>query len=163
MKTLLLGILICCSMGLMAQQYLYIKKGNEFPDKKYGLKERITFKTDSAAQWSEGLIDEVSGKYIVISGVQYSLEAITAVRSERQLLKIAGTALWAGGLLFTGIAIINGVINNDAPLVRNSQLAWGGGLVVAGIVMDLLSRKTYRADAGWNWVTIDLQKMKSGE
>lgn len=158
MKAVLLLFFLGLSIQLTAQQYLYIKQGNEFPEKRYGVSDGVRFRTEEKGPWVNGIIREIGKDYLQVNNVVYPLDAIVAFRSNGELLTIGGTALWAGGILFTGIALVNGVINGDQPIIRGSQLVWGGGLVAAGFGMMALGQKTYHKKNGWEWVTIDLNQ-----
>ena len=149
-------VLIFTCQSVMAQQYLYIKKGNEFPVKRYGIMDKVKFKTGEDLPWVSGVIREIGKDFVRINNVVYPFESILAFRSRGELLTITGTALWGGGLFFTGLVLINGVINNDQPIIKESQLLWGGGLVLAGLGLTALAKKDYYTTDGWQWVVVDL-------
>lgn len=157
-NSLLLGLLLIAMNQIWGQQFIYIKQGNEFPVLRYGLYDQVKFKTAEDLPWITGVIREISAEYVQIGNVTYPLEAIIAFRSRNELLTIGGTALWGGGVFFTGLALINGVINNDQPIIKNSQLLWGGGLVLAGLGMTALGKKDYNWSDGWRWVVVDLNQ-----
>lgn len=158
MKFIPILFLILTAGGLSGQQYLYIKQGNEFPALRYGISDRVKFRTGEDLPWVSGVIREIGSDFLRINNVVYPFEDIIAFRSNDELLTIGGTALWGGGVLFTGLALINGVINNDKPVIKGSQLAWGGALVAVGFGMIALAKKDYYREDGWHWVTIDLTK-----
>lgn len=158
MKINFLIICLLFTLCASAQQYLYIKKGNEFPVMRYGINDKVKFRTDEEMPWVSGTIREIGADFIRINNVVYPLESIQAFRQRGELLTITGTALWGGGVLFTGIALFNGVINRDQPVIKGSQLAWAGGLVVAGLGLTALGKKDYKQSDGWQWVSIDLSR-----
>ena len=158
MKHILLLVLLSICLNVKGQQFLYIKKGNEFPVLRYAVSDRVKFRTAADLPWVSGIIREIGKDFIRINNVVYPLESIAAFRNRNELLTIGGTALWGGGVFFTGLALINGVINNDQPVIKSSQLVWGGGLVIAGLGMMALGKKDYYREDGWNWVSIDLSK-----
>lgn len=158
MKHRLILVLLFAGFYMSGQQYLYIKKGNEFPVLRYGISDRVKFRTSEDLPWVSGMVREIGEDFIRINNVVYPFEAIVAFRSKNELLDIGGKALFGGGVFFTGLALINGVINNDQPVIKGSQLAWGGALAAVGFGMMALARKDYYREDGWNWVTIDLTK-----
>ena len=158
MKFIVIFFLMLISESLSAQQYLYIKQGNEFPAVRYGISDRVKFRTGEDLLWVSGIIREIGSDFIRINNVIYPFEEIIAFRSSNELLNIGGTALRSGAVLFTGLAFINGVINNDNPVIKGSQLIWGGALVAVGFGMVALARKDYYREDGWYWLTIDLTK-----
>ncbi len=157
-KCFLVLIIILTSTNLWSQQFIYIKKGNEFPVTRYGLNDKIQFRTSEELPWVSGVIREIGPDFLRVGNVVYPLEAIVAFRTRKELLTISGKALWGGGVLFTGLALINGVINRDSPVIRSSQLVWGGGLVLAGLGLVALGKKDYYREEGWQWVVIDLNQ-----
>ena len=158
MKHIFLLILLGWAFLGKGQQFIYIKKGNEFPALKYGLRDQVKIRTHEELPWVSGMIREIGDDFIKINNVVYPLDAIIAFRNRNELATVTGTALWAGGVFFTGLALINGAINNDQPIIRGSQLAWGGGLVIAGLGVVALGKKDFYREDGWSWVVIDLSK-----
>lgn len=156
---ILLSLLFCTAiLTCYSQRYLYIQKGNEVPYKRLSLYDPITFRTDSSG-WVDGRIQAISVENIRINGKDYLLADIQGFRTHHELIYIAGTALGAGGILFTGISIFNRGINGDRPLVRSRQLLWGAALTGSGLLIRWLSRKTYLRDKGWHWKVIALDKI----
>lgn len=158
-RFLLVALLLVIFDQVWAQQFIYIKQGNEFPAIRYGIMDHVKFRTAEDQPWVTGMIREIGPEFVRIGNVIYPLDAIIAFRSRNELLAIGGTALWGGGVFFTGLALINGIINNDQPVIKNSQLIWGGGLVVVGLGMMALSKKDYYSSDGWNWVVVDFNKV----
>lgn len=160
MKIIWFALLAVQCWGLSAQQYLYIKKNNDFPAQRLAIHDRVNFKMQGEEDWAKGTIEELSEESIRIDGVRYPLDEIAAFRTRHQLLHIASQVLWKGTLFFTGIVVANGLINNDRPLLTKGHMIVGAGLVGAGVFLSVLNRQTYEKDKGWRWVVIDLNQNK---
>lgn len=163
MKIPLLSLLMCLVVCGQAQQFLYLKRNNEFPDHRFVLHEKVNFRTGETDEWATGKLEEIRQESVKISGVVYPLKDITAFRTRNALLDLFGSALWSGGLLFTGIAFFNRTINGDKPLLTNGQIIFGSSLIVSGLVVNWLNLKTYKKEEGYNWVVIDINEYQQAE
>ncbi len=157
MRLTLTTALLFITSILFSQQYIYLQKGNEVPHTRIALKDKVKFKTQESERWIEGILHEITAESITVGQATYLISNISAFRTRNGFVHLLGTAGVAGGTLFTGIFILNGLINNETLLTEN-QAILGASLVSAGFIVRLLARKTYNKTDGWNWKVIDLDK-----
>lgn len=157
MRLIFLSALLAFCSVLFGQQYLYLQKGNEVPHTRLALKDRVKFKTMESDEWVEGILQQITSESITVGRSTYLLDEISSFRTQNNLVHLLGTAGLAGGTLFTGIFIVNALINNETLLTEN-QAILGASLVTAGFIVRLLARKTYNKEDSWNWKVIDLDK-----
>ncbi len=129
------------------------------PAERFGLKERVTFKTQDSKRFTGGILQNVSKESIEVDGVIYPLSEIVAFKTHGELLNLAGSSMAVGGVFFTGIIFVNRLINSDSPLLRQNQIYLGAGLVAGGLLVRWASRKTYNKEKGWEWVVIDFEEV----
>lgn len=141
-----------------SQQYLYLKKKGEVPYKRLALYNSIKIQTEEGGDWVEGKITAINEKSITVGTTSYPLKEIKAMRTYNHLLRLGGTAIAGGGILFSGIAFFNRTTNGDNPLLTPGQINFGIGMLAGGLVIRWLSRKTYKAEKGWTWEVINLNK-----
>ena len=158
MRITLSTLLLMLAGTMFGQQYLYLQKDNDIPHTRLELKDRVKFKTADTADWTAGILHEITSESITVGGVTYPLKEIVAFRTRNSLVYTLGSAGVAGGALFTGIFLVNGLINSDSPVITNKQIILGASLVSAGFLVRWLSRKTFEKEDGWKWNVIDLEK-----
>lgn len=145
---------------LCGQQYLYIQKQGKVPYKRLAVNDVLSLRTQDSKDWVEGKVTGISGKSVVINDVAYTLSDIEAMRTFNPLMKIGGTSLMAGGVLFSGLAVVNRLGSGDRPLLRNGQIITSAALLGTGGLLRWTSRKTYKKDKGWSFKVIDLENVE---
>lgn len=158
MKTLIMLAFIFYSGLAFSQQYLYIKKPGEIPKERIGLNERIHIKIKNHDEWISGILKEIKGNSIKVNDRLFYFSNLEGIRTYNSFVKTLGTGLWAGGTLFSSIAIVNNLINDERPLLTNGQIVWGAGFGALGVIVSRLSRKTYWLDKGYKFEIIDLDE-----
>ncbi len=156
-------ILMTWGINSYSQQYLYLKRPGEVPQKRLEINDALKIKMQDSPVWVSGKITSISSKSLTINEKVYPLSDITAMRTYNQMLRFGGSAFFIGGLMFTGIIFTNRVINDDEPLLRPGQIILGSSLIAGGGIMRWLSRKTYRSSDGWRFEVIDLDKEFTNE
>lgn len=140
------------------QQYLYVKKKGELPAERLTLHDNVKIKVSDTTSWVKGPLEMINTESIKVKGQVFRLKEVKAIRVNNGLMRLGGTAMWAGGILFTSVALINGIINDDNPVIYPGQIAFGSGLVAGGVLVSWLSRKTYSREKGYFYEVIDLNK-----
>lgn len=135
-KTLLTLVFTAFSLALSAQSYLYLEKKGEVPDYRWKQGDGISvlLLNGEELNWREGYFNGGDSAGIVIGTRYYTYDQIKGVRYENGLLPFFGTAAMYGAALFTGVFAINGIINNDRPVIRQEQLFVGAGLLAIGLI-----------------------------
>lgn len=144
--------------SLYSQQYLYLQKGNEVPYKRLSLKDPVKIKTAEGDHWISGFLEEITSESINVGGVVYPYKEIVAFRTYSDLMRISGTALAAGGVLLTGIVVVNNLINNEGLTISKGEGIVAASMLGSGLILRWASRKTYKKEDGWKWNVIDLNK-----
>ncbi len=157
-KRISLLLLVCLSTLASAQQYLYIKKKGELPAERLKVGDPVKLRTADGEDWIKGNIQKIAVKSITFNNQVYPLKNVAGIRTYNSLVKITGTALWVGGTLFTGIALTNRLINDDRPVLFPGQIIFGAAMVSGGLLVNWLSRNTYKTSNGYYWEVIDLNK-----
>ncbi len=155
----LIGLVALLPLLGFGQQYLYVQRNNEVPDRRFELYEDLSIYTIGAEDWMKGKITAISSEYLEIEGVKYALADIEAIRVSHDLWYVMGSGMLAGGILFPAVAGFNQAINGANPFLTAAQATTGAILISAGLLTRWLSRSTYRRNKGWHWKVIDFQNL----
>lgn len=158
---LLTFLFLLVSALLPAQQYLILKKKGEVSPIRYQAGDEIRLLLENGPEeeyWLKGEITRFDSLNLWLESQQIPLNEIKAVRDYPGLLSLFGKAFMGGAVLFSGLSVVNGVLNNDPVLIQPSQAYWSLGFLGAGIIMHRLGTKTYRSEKGWYFQYYDLEK-----
>ncbi|WP_417608757.1 hypothetical protein [Owenweeksia hongkongensis] len=145
-------------IGLSAQKYLYIKKGNEFPKERIGLNERVTFKTSESTKFTKGILNDVTPTAITVNGKTYELTDVIAFRTRNEIMTVTGTALAGGALLFTTLGLINRATSSYEGGLTNGQWITAASFFGGGLLLRWAGKRTFKTEKGWHWEVIDLNQ-----
>lgn len=135
-KTLWTLALMAFSFAISAQSYLYLEKKGEVPDYRWKQGDGISVLLQNGEEldWREGYFNGGDSAGLVLGTRYYSYDQIKGIRYENGILPFLGTAAMYGAALFTGVFAVNGIINNDSPIIRQEQLFVGAGLLTIGFI-----------------------------
>lgn len=104
----------------------------------------IKIKTLDSQEKIEGVIYKVTDSSLIINfGTEVMLNDISVIYRKRWGFNFLQKLFLASGLLYISISALNGITNNDDPLVPQETLKIGGGLVIAGILLTPLTSRTH--------------------
>lgn len=144
---------------MQAQSYLYLNKKGDVPDKRWkqGDKVELLFSDGESDFWSDAYFEGGDSAGLYHGTRYYSFEEIKGVRYARGLMPLFASTAFAAAGLFTGIFAINGIINRDAPIVRQQQLFVGAGLVAIGIVLRPFAYQERKMEEGYYFKIISMR------
>ncbi len=130
--TFLTLILLCCTVGTISAQYLVVKKPGKVESEKYFAGDEIQLKIKGADWWLKGNIQYIGDSSISVDSREIALLEIEAVRVPLNFTGTLGSLMMSAGIFFTSIITVNGIINNDSPIIGTNQLIIGSSLVATG-------------------------------
>lgn len=145
-------------VGLSAQKYLYIKKGNEFPKKRIEIHDHVVFKTSESENFIKGMLNDVTPTAITVNGKTYELTDVVAFRTRNQIMTVTGTALAGGALLFTTLGLINRATSSYEGGLTNGQWITAASIFGGGLILRWAGKRTFKTEKGWHWEVIDLNQ-----
>ena len=143
MKLLLTLALTFFTLLSFSQEYLYFKKKGTTKMKTLTLYQKASIKDKVSENWTKGTVTEFSDSSITINALKFHLENIEAVRFGNNGWKFLGSSFKAGGILFGGIIVVNGLINQDSFDQMAAPLGVAAGMYATGWIFDLISRRGY--------------------
>ena len=143
MKSLFTLILTLITLLSFSQEYLYFKKKGTTKRKSLTLYQKTSVKDKESRKWTKGTVTKFTDSTITINDLEFKFKDLEAVRFGNNGWKFLGTSLKAGGVLFGGIILVNGLINDDSFDQMSAPLGVAAGMYASGWIFDLISRKGY--------------------
>jgi hypothetical protein len=92
-----------------------------------------------------GRINYISDTSLVVNfSNEVLLEDIDVIYHDRTMIRLLQSLSLIGGFLYISISALNGVINNDSPLVHNETLKISGGMLIAAVLLTPLTSRRHR-------------------
>lgn len=151
-------MLLLSSPNLWGQELVQLRQKAKMPAMRWQVGDELEYLRQGNEDWERITIAKMDSLAFYSPTQRIAFADILSIRSRQALTSVLGTALWQGGLLFAGVSLINGAINNDQPLIRPIQ--WQAGLLMVGSgwLVARLARRDYHMDEGWYFQFIDLGK-----
>ena len=93
----------------------------------------------------EGSIYQITDSSVIVNyGTEIFLKDISRIYKKRWGYNFLQKLFLASGLFYISLSTLNGIINNDDPLVPKESLMISGGLVIAGILLTPLTTRTFK-------------------
>jgi len=114
----------------------------------------IQFHTDSILA---GTITKITDTSLIINRVsEVHVKNIYKVHRSRWGYSLLQSLFLSSGLLYVSINTVNGVINNDSPVVPKETLIISGSLVGAGLLLTPLTKQRHKIDnESWRVTILD--------
>ncbi|MCD4663782.1 MAG: hypothetical protein K8R68_00840 [Bacteroidales bacterium] len=124
---------------------------------KYRENDYIRIKLESKDTIINGIINNISDSSLIINYAnEIFLDDIAAVYKKRWGFTFLQGIFFMTGVPYLAISTLNGIINNDNPIVPPETLLISGSLIVAGIAISpLTSRKHIVDDKRWRVKILD--------
>lgn len=152
-----LGLAMLLAVSVSGQNILLLQKAGGGGIRMYREHEDISLKTVSKNQKVEGRIVLIEDSCLVIdSRMVVSLDDIAVIYRPRRMLSLLQKVSLIGGTLYLAISTLNGVINNDSPIVDDKTLKISGGLILAGVILTPLTERRHKiAPTKWKVKILD--------
>ena len=106
----------------------------------------------------KGLLVQITPKSIYLDQGRVPLDSIYKLKKYNMNLIGNGLTMSFAGVLFTGIVVTNGLINNDSPIITGGEAAVAGGFLISGALLARLGIKSYKIDDRHYFEVIDFTK-----
>lgn len=152
---------VCAGMVANAQQYLVVQKKGTIKNHKYEVGNEISFQTKKGDFYVTGIISKMTDSTVFIDNLyEIELENINVVfRQRRFLRKLSNLFFIRGGIAYVTIVGINGVINNDSPLIDEQTLIISASMVAVGFLMKPFIIKKMDVTEKWQLKVLDFNNI----
>ena len=152
------------AIATYSQQYLIVQKCGTVKNVKYEVNDKISFQTLKGEFHIEGTITKIKDSTITIDTFyEINLKNIATVFRLRSFLNgLSKIFFIRGGIVYVSIVGINGIINNDSPLIDEQTLIISASMVAIGFALKPFITKKFDVTGKWCLKVIDFDKIEKG-
>ncbi len=136
-RFLITGLLLFMLGSVSAQQYLIVQKNGKVKNFKYQTGDEIMLQIKNGDFNLKGEITKLSDTSLTIDSyleIRYS-NISKVLRPRAFLTRLSKLFFIRGGVAYVTIVGINGLINNDSPMIDEQTIAVSASMVAIGFVM----------------------------
>ncbi len=152
-KPILLIFILLFGFSANAQRMLYLKKQHSPKRHTVHMYDVIKVKTIQDSVFTGQILD-ISPDMIMLDDTYIKINEIAKLKTYDTFSRSVGKGLQKGSVLFAAIFIANGFITGDRPLLTEGNWYFIGGLLISGILIELLAGKVHRMDK-WSIEVLD--------
>lgn len=144
------------SVEVMGQKLLVLEKAGTAKNYKYKTGDKIRIETVRDNLVFAGKITEIKDSSIVIESYnEIKLREICRVFRERSLMRFFSGAAISGGVFYLSLDAVNGIINNDSPVIAKNTTIASGILVGTGLLMKQFFFRKFETKEKWRIKILD--------
>ena len=136
------------AVALSGQPILYLKKQGAAKTNKVMVGDKVKIKTREG-ETAKGYVLSITPEGLQVGPLSVGFEELRYIRTYESLAKGAGKSLEYGALFFGGIIVINAIITSASPFLTQGEIIFISSFLAAGVLLELLSQRTYRLDKNW--------------
>ena len=157
----LLSVLISAFIPIFGQQYLVVQKSGKVKNFKYEVGDEIMISTRKGDLKVSGEITKISDTSVTINSyVEVGFSNVAKVlRPRRYFTKLSKLFFIRGGIAYVTIVGINGIINNDSPLIDEQTLGISAAMVAIGLAMKPFYIRKLDMMGKWKLKVIDFENI----
>lgn len=163
-RHLLIGIFLLVGISTDAQQYLVLQKRGKLKNFKYQPGNDISLQLKREDFIITGEITKITDTSLSLNyAIEIQFDEISRVLKPRQFYKKLSKSMIVGGLIFTGIVGLNGVLNNDSPLIDKGSLIFSASMITGGFLMKPLFVRKFDLTSKWDFKNLDFSHIPEGD
>ncbi len=153
---LLIAFFILPSFIMMGQKLLVLEKAGTVKNYKYKVGDEITVETKRDNLVFSGSLTGINDSTIVVENYnEIKLAEISRVLRKRELMRIFSGAAISAGVFYFSLDALNGIINNDSPVIAESTLIATGALLGSGLLMKQFVIRKIDLEDKWRLKILD--------
>lgn len=135
----------------MGQNIFVLEKPGRMKIFYYKQRDPIKLKAFYSDEYIAGKISKVTDSSLVINySAEVLIKDIQVIRRGRWGFKFLQGLFLTSGIFYISLSTLNGLINNDNPIVPSETLVISGSLIGAGIILSPLTNRNHKIDEE-NW------------
>ena len=157
MKYLIFLLMLVFVGEMQSQNILVLEKPGTSRNFKYKVYDQISLYQTSTDSIISGSLSAIADSTIAVNGgTPIRLDDVTIVYRKSWGFNLLQRVSLLAGSLYLGINTINGLVNNDSPVVPKETLIIGGSLTAAGLLLiPLTTRKLKPGSGTWRLLILD--------
>jgi hypothetical protein len=141
---------------LSGQNIFVLEKANKKRNIKYYAGSQISLETGIDKKFS-GRITQITDSSLIINNQnEIMITDISKIYRKRWGFGLLQRVSIIGGILYLSISSLNRVINNEDPVIPEETLIISGSMILFGILMTPLSKRSHSINTGqWRVIILD--------
>lgn len=158
---ILAGLFTLTVCPVRAQQYLVVQKIGKVKNFKYVPGDGIALRTKKGNFDIQGDITHITDTSLFINSyIEVKFSNISAIlRPRRYFTKLSKLFFIRGGIAYVTIVGINGIINNDSPMIDDQTLKISAVMVSIGLLMKPFYVRKLDTTSRWQIKMIDFKNI----
>jgi len=141
---------------MMGQKLLVLEKAGTVKNYKYKLGDEISVETKHENLVFSGSLTAIKDSTIVVEYYnEIKLAEISRVLRKRELFRIFSRAAIYAGVFYISLDALNGLINNDSPVIAENTLIATGALLGSGLLMKQFVIRKIDLEDKWRLKILD--------
>ena len=93
-----------------------------------------------------GIIDQIDQKSFVVDGIKITLDSVRAVYNTQSGMgyRLISRIFVIPAIGYMPLITVNGLINNDKPIIRQNQFYYGGGFITIALLSNFLASRPFK-------------------
>jgi hypothetical protein len=161
LRLALIIAILMVPLTMDAQQYLVVQKLGKVRNFKYEVGDEIMIRTRKGDFSLNGEITKISDTSLTLNSyVEIGFSNVAKVlRPRRYFTKLSKLFFIRGGIAYVTIVGINGIINNDSPLIDEQTLTISATMVAVGFLMKPFYIRKLDTISKWKIKVIDFDNI----
>ena len=142
---ILFGTLFC--FAAKSQNIFVLEKPGRMKNFKYYQNDQIRLRMHSTQMKISGTILFITDTSLILTNaIEIAIRDIERIYTPRWGYTLLQGVFLTSGFLYVSLNALNGIINNDDPIIPNETLIISGSLLAAGVLLAPLTSRTHKID-----------------
>ncbi len=144
-KKLLVIIFLLMGTGTIAQQYLILQKQGGIKNYKYRTGDQIMFSLPGNENVFSGELTLIGDSTFVLDNtLEINIKAVQSIYRTRHFFRWFSKVLVMAGVVYIGVEAVNGVINNDSPMISKQTAIAASVMVGTGLILNVFKTRKFK-------------------
>ena len=154
-------VLIISSLCAGAQQYLVLQKSGTVKNFKYQVGNDITIRVMRGDLIFSGAITQINDSSFVLNSLnEIYIGEITNVYRSRVFVRVMSKVLLYAGVGYVALEGVNGIINNDSPVISKNTIIAGAVMVGASFALKPFYTRSFDVTEKYVVKILDFEKFE---
>ena len=136
---------VILSTSAFSQRIVAFDKSGKVKRIRYYEGEYISVKT-VAKQKINGIITQIKDSSFLVEGIELHVDSVVIVYNSQTGMgyELIRNIFIIPAIGYMPLITINGLINNDSPIIKQNQFYYGGGFIAIALISNYLANRPFR-------------------